>query len=143
MELERRQADLPDNCFLLFSRQIGQRAALLRTGARFGNDLCDEVVGIYYGAFAGFHLAGGQIDHAVGQVIQAAGVGFLHFFEHLEQCLEVVILLVGHHIHHAGDAEVVVAQASCAQILGDIDRSAVAALQHLLIHAHVFEVDPY
>ena len=57
--------------------------------------------------------------------------------------LEVVVLLVAHHIYHLVEAIFFVTAAGGAQILGHIHRGAVAAQQELLVQSVGGEVAPH
>ena len=57
--------------------------------------------------------------------------------------LEVIVLLVAHHVDHLVDGIVFVAHLGGADVLCHIDGGAVAAEQQLLVEAFVGEVGPY
>ena len=74
-----------------------------------GGDLVDEVVGVDHRALPGLHLAGGQVDHAVGEVVEVRGPVEAEALQDLEEDLEVVLLLVADHVDQAVVGPVLVA----------------------------------
>ena len=56
--------------------------------------------------------------------------------------LEVVVLLIAHHIDHFVDGIFLESQVGCADVLGHIDRSAIASEQHFLVQTVFSEICP-
>ena len=112
-------------CGRLFRREVG----LAHPGGvfrRHGNHAFHQVVGIHHSAFAGFHLAGGELHHAVGEMVDPFSpvVGQL-FPENQLEHVEMVVLLVAHHVDHAAGMEFVVAGQGGAEILRHVYGGAV------------------
>ena len=63
--------------------------------------------------------------------------------EEERQNLEVVVLLVAHHVDHLVDRIVLVTKLGCSDVLGHIHRGAVLAEQELLVETLFGEVCPY
>ena len=108
-----------------------------------GNHVAHQLIGVDHGALAGFHFAGGQVHHAVAEVMDGVGVGLAQLFEGGLQHLHVVVLLVGDDVDAAVVAKILVLELGRAQVLGDVDAGAVGAEQEFFIQALGLQIDPY
>ena len=105
---------------LLFLCHVGILACLIANTTGIFHHQLHQVVGIDNGTLTALHLAVGQLYHAIGEVYQ--------FFAPLEaktvqkdgEHLEVVVLLVAHHINHLVDGVVLEAHLSSTNILRHI-----------------------
>ena len=103
----------------------------------------DQIVGIDHRALARFHLALRKLHHAVGQVgDMVAPVGIAQLLEHQLQYLKMVILFVTHDVDHRVEALLLETGESGAEVLGHVDRRAVAPQQQFLVEAVFGQVDP-
>ena len=143
LKLEGGHADLADDVAAGLDVQLAGGVAFQAAVVGFLNNLIHQVVGVDHGPLAALHLAGGQVDHAVAEVVESLGVGLLQPLQDFEEDLEVVVLLVANGIDHAAGTEVVVAQPGRTQVLGDVEAGAVAAQDGLLIKFGVGEVDEH
>jgi len=62
--------------------------------------------------------------------------------EEQREHLEVIVLLVAHHVYHPVDGEILIAELGGADVLGHVDAGAVGAQQELMVEAGVGEVGP-
>ena len=105
--------------------------------------LIHQVIGIDYGAFAGFHLTVRKFDHAVGEMDEFFAEGESKSVEKDGEHFEMVLLLVTYHIDHLVDGEILETQFGGTDILGHIDGSAVRAEQQFLVESVFGKVCPY
>ena len=102
-----------------------------------------QVIGIDNRSLTALHLAIGKLHHTIAKVDK--------FFTPLEteavkqdrEYLEVVVLLVTHHINHLVDGIVLETHLSRTDVLCHIDRGSVRAQQQLLVKSLVGEVCPH
>ena len=127
----------------LFGGESVELAQLLRGVACGGYHFGHEVIGIHYGAFAALHLAFGQLYHAVREVHEVLAPVEAELVEQDREHLEVVVLLVAHHVDHLVDGVVLEAQLGGTDILCHVYRCAVATEQELMVEALTGEVGPY
>ena len=57
--------------------------------------------------------------------------------------LEVVVLLIAHHVNHAVNGVILKTQLGCTYILGHVDRCTVTAQQQFLVQSVLGQVSPY
>ncbi len=124
-------------------RHAFQLAAFLGGLLGFLVHLLDEVVGIYYRALAGLHLAFRELHHAVGQVVNLVCPGKAQLFENELKYLEMIVLLVAHHIHVGVQLEIGETALCGAQVLGDVHGCAIPAEHQLAVQAVGREVAPH
>ena len=142
--LERRQADPFEEPGLLLVAEAVQLAQLLPGLAGLLHHLVHQVVGVHHGALSALHLPAGQVHHAVAQVEELLGPGVPELLQDQEQHLEVVVLLVAHGVHHAGEVrELPEALDGRADVLRHVHRRAVAPQQQLLVQPVAGEVAPH
>ena len=84
---------------LLFVRQVCKLAAFFGGLLRLLIHCLDKVVGVDYGTLAGFHLAGGKLDHTIGEMVNLLCPVESELAEDELEYLEVVILLITDHIY--------------------------------------------
>ena len=90
----------------------------------------DQIVCIDDRSLAGFHLAFGQFDHAVGKVVDVVAPFVVsQLLEDQLEHLEMVVLFVAHYVDHFVQPVLLEAAERRAEILRHIDRCAVAAQQ--------------
>ena len=128
---------------LLGLRQLGELSALVGSSLRLFVHLLDKVVGVNHGALAGLHLALGEFDHAVGEVVYLVRPAESELGEYELQHLEVVVLLVADHVDMGVEAVFLEPLLGRAEVLGDIDRGAVGTQQQLAVEAVGGEVAPH
>ena len=115
---------------------------ILTDFVRVIHHLIHQIIGINHGAFTGFHLTVREFDHTVREMHKFLTEGESETVEQYRQYLEVVLLLVAHHIDHLVDGEVLEAKLGCSDILGHVDGSAVRTEQQFLIQSVFGEVCP-
>ena len=104
---------------------------------------CHEVVGIYDSAFAALHLAVGEFDHAVGEVDETLTPLEAEFVEQDGEHLEMVVLLIAHHIDHLVDGEVLETELGGADVLCHIDGGAIGTKKEFFVESFCREVSPH
>ena len=127
--------------FLL--RKVGEFAALLGGSLGLIVHIFYEVVGIHYRSLAALHLAFRELYHSVAEVINLAGPVKAELAENQLEHLEVVVLLIAHHIDVGIEAVLREAALCRSEVLGNINRSAVAAKHELAVESVGSEVAPY
>ena len=134
------------------AHHTGCFAGLLRchvleaVGGRFRSLLLHgvhQVVGIHHRALATLHLAAGKLYHAIREMSQVLAPLKAEPVKQYAQHLEVIVLLVAHHIYHFVDGEVAITQLCRAYVLSHVHRRAVFAQQQLLVEAVLLQVGPY
>ena len=141
--LQRTQANHAQHIVTLVLGDTLQAARLISHIGGSGNHLVHEFVGIDHSTLAGLHLTVGQLDHAIGEVYQILTPLEAQLVKQQREHLEVVVLLITHDINHAVDGIVLVTQLGGTDVLGHIDRRAVAAQQQLVVQAVGSEVSPH
>ena len=141
--LQRTHAHDAGRLSLVLLAQVGKLAQGVAGRAGLRHHLLDQIVGVHHRALAALHLAVGQVDHAVGEVHQALAPLESEAVEEDGEHLEVVVLLIAHHVDHLVDGEVLIAQLGRADVLRHIDRCAVGADEQLLVEAVVAQVGPH
>ena len=124
-------------------RNIFRRSVCIRKQAFpfFAADFCQrpvpqpvqQIVAVHHGAFPAFHLAVGQIDHTVRQMVQPVRPGEAEQPQHIKQHFKMILLFAAHHINHRVKRPVVLAGNSRTDILRHINGSPVAAEQNLAV----------
>ncbi len=141
--LERSLADGFGHAVDFFLRHAVELAERHGHFARRRCHISHKVVGVHHRAFAAFHLAFGQFHHAVAEVHKVLAPAETEAVEQHRQHLEVVVLLVAHHVYHAVDVVVVETLFGGADVLRHVYRGAVGAEQQLLVEAVGAQVGPY
>ena len=121
------------NALLFVLAHVVEFAQLVAHLACIADHGRNEFVGINHRSFAAFHLSVGQFHHAIGEMHQLFAPFEAQSVEQNRQHLEVIVLLIAHHINHFVDGIVLKAHLGRADILRHIDRSAVAAQQQFLV----------
>ena len=103
----------------------------------------DKVIGVHHCSLAALHLTIGQFHHAIGEVYEVLAPLESQFIQQDGKNLEVIVLLVSHHIDHLVNGEVGEAHLGGADVLRHVDAGAVGAEQQLLVQALVCEVSPH
>ena len=80
-----------------------------------------QIVCVYHGAFAALHLTVGEFDHAIGEVHEALAPFKAETVEEEREDLEVIVLLVAHHIDHLVDGIVAETEFGSTDVLGHVD----------------------
>ena len=128
----------------LLLRAAVELTQLGRHLARGLDHVGNQVVGIHYRTLARLHLALGKLHHTIREVGDVvAPLGIAELLQHELQHLEVVVLLVTHHIYHIVELILLEAAQGSTQVLCHIDRGAVATQQQLLVQSVSLEVNPY
>ena len=96
-----------------------------------------QVIGIHHRSLSRLHLAIGQFHHTVAEVCQFLTPLESESVEQYREHLEMVVLLVAHHVNHLINGEVFVTHLSRTNVLRHIDTCAIAAEQQLLVQALV------
>ena len=121
--------------------QLAQFARHLH-GGRY--HIFNQVVGIHDRSFARLHFSFGQFHHAVGEVEDVVAPCLVaELFQYEFEDLEVVILLVAHHVDEFVEAVVLETAVGRAEVLRHVDRGAVAAQQQLFVQPVGGEVYPH
>ena len=141
--LQRAEREHLEELVLLLLRHSFEFAQFQRGLFRRGVHTVEEVVGVDHRAFARFHLAFGQFHHTVGHVVDGVGPGEAQLAEDEFEHLEVIVLLVAHHVDDLVEVILVVALLGRTQVLGHVDRSAVLAEQQFLVQAVCSQVAPH
>ena len=102
----------------------------------------DQIVGIDNRSLTALHLAFGQFDHTVGEVLQILAPLEAEAVEQDGEHLEVIVLLVAHHIDHLVDGIIAETQFGRADILSHIYGGAVGAEQQFVVEAFAGKVGP-
>ena len=105
--------------------------------------LVHQVVGIDHRSLARLHFAVRQLYHAIGEVDQVLAPLESQLVEQEREHLEVIVLLIAHHIYHLVDGIVLIAQLSGANVLSHVDAGTVATQQQLVVQAIGSEVGPH
>ena len=105
--------------------------------------LFDEVVSVDDGSLARFHLALGQFNHSVGQMVDAVGPLEAELLEDKLEDGEMVVLLVTDDIDMGVKTVLGEAAFRRAEVLGDVDRSSVGTEDELAVEAVCSQVAPY
>ncbi len=123
-------------------RDAVQLAAFFGRRTGFLVHFLDKVVGVHHRSFARFHLALGKLHHPVGKVENLVGPVEAQLLENQLQYLEMIVLLIPHHVHVGIQAIGLETPLGGTQILGDIDRCAIAAQHQLAVQAVGRKVAP-
>ena len=116
----------------------------LATGFLGGVDhLFHQVVSIDYRTLTALHLAFGQFHHTIGEVYQALAPLKAQTVEQDGQHLEVIVLLVAHHVDHLVDGIVGETLFGRTDVLRHVDRRTVSTEQQLVVEAFAREVGPH
>ena len=105
--------------------------------------LVHQLVGVNHRAFARFHLSVRQLHHSVGEVHEVLAPAESQFVEQDGQHLEVVVLLVAHHVDHLVDRVVLETEFGSADVLSHIHGGAVGTEQELLVETFCLKVGPH
>ena len=89
------------------------------------------------------HLAVGELHHTVGEVDKLLAEGEAELIEQNGEDLEVVLLLITHHVDHAIDGVVSKAHFRRTYVLSHVDRRAIGAKQDLAIQTILTEISPH
>ena len=92
---------------------------------------------------AALHLAIGQLHHTVGEVDKLLAEGEAELIKQNGEDLEVVLLLITHHVDHTVDGVVSEAHLRCAYVLSHVDRCAIGAKKDLAIQTILAEISPH
>ena len=122
---------------------VGKLAGLFHRCACLCNHARNQVVGIYHRSLAALHLAVGQFHHTVGEMHEVFAPLEAEFVEQDAQHLEVVVLLIAHHVDHLVDGEVLEAQRGGSDVLRHVDARAVGAEQEFVVEPLAREVGPH
>ena len=115
----------------------------------FGSLLCllihglDKVVSIYNGTLAGLHLSFRQLYHTVRQVVDLVCPVKAKLLKYELKYLEMIILLITHHINVGVKIIVCETPFGGAKVLGDVNGSTVAAKHQLAVKTVGGKVAPY
>jgi hypothetical protein len=131
------------NLLLLGLRHVGILASLVADTASIADHQFHQVVGIDHRTLAALHLAVGQLHHAVAEVGQFLAPLEAQTVEQDTEHLEVIVLLVAHHIYHLIDREVLETELGCAYVLSHIHRGAVRTKQEFLVQSFCSQVSPH
>ena len=102
-----------------------------------------QIVCVYHGAFTTLHLTVGEFDHTIREVHEALAPFESETVEEERENLEVIVLLISHHIYHLVDGKVAETELSSTDVLGHVDRSAVGAEEEFFIQTFFGEIRPY
>ncbi len=94
-----------------------------------GNHLCDEVIGIHHRSLTALHLAVGELHHSVGEVDKVLAPLEAQTVEQDGEHLEVIVLLIAHHVDHLVDGIVTETKLGRTDVLRHVDRSSVGTKQ--------------
>ena len=134
-----------DACNLgsLSLRNVVELAHLSRNLACIGNHLVHKIIGINHSALTRLHLALRKLYHTIGEVHKVLAPLESELVEQKRKHLEVVVLLIAHHVDHLVDGIVLIAEFCSTDILSHIHRSAIAAEQKLMVESVTGEVGPH
>ena len=131
------------NLLCLFLGEVFQLVDLVAAHlAGISNHLGNEVICIHHGAFAALHLAVGQFHHAVGEVHKVLAPLEAKFVKQDREHLEVIVLLIAHHIDHLVNGKVLKAQLGRSDVLRHVNTGTIGAQQQFLVQAFAGEVCP-
>ena len=102
-----------------------------------------QVVGINHRPFTTLHLTVRQLHHTIGEVGEFLAPLESQTIEQDREHLEVIVLLVAHHIDHLIDGEILETHLSRSDVLSHINASSIATKQEFLVQTLVGEVGPY
>ena len=114
------QTERAEELVLLLSAHVGQLAELQRGLFCCVVHLLQQIVRIHDSPLAGLHLTLRQLHHTVGQVIDMVRPREAQLLEYQLEYLEMVVLLVAHHIDMLVQIVLGKSLHGRTQILGDI-----------------------
>ena len=134
-----------DACNLgsLSLRNVVELAHLSRNLACIGNHFVHKIIGINHSALTRLHLAFRKLYHTIGEVHKVLAPLESELVEQKRKHLEVVVLLIAHHVDHLVDGIVLIAELCRTDVLSHIHRSAIAAEQKLMVESVTGEVCPH
>ena len=103
----------------------------------------DQIVSIHHCPFARFHLTFGKLNHTIGEMSQILAPFESKTVEEEGKHLEMIILLIPHHIYHLIDRIILIAELGGAYILSHIYGCAVGTEKKLMVESVVCKVGPY
>ena len=108
--------------FLLFSfAHVGVFAGFVHGATSLFDHAFYQIVCVNHGAFTALHLTVGEFDHTIREVHEALAPFKAETVEEEREDLEVIVLLIAHHINHLVDGIVAEAEFGSTDVLGHVD----------------------
>ena len=140
--LQRTHTYNPGNLTTLFLSHIIEFAQFHRGLVGIFHHQFHQVVSVNNRSLTAFHLTIRQFHHTVGEVCQFLTPLEAEAVEQNTENLEVIILLVTHHVDHLVDGIILETHLCRTDVLSHINAGAIGAEQQFLVKAFVGKVCP-
>ena len=108
--------------FLLFSfAHVGVFASFVHGATSLFDHTFYQIVCVYHCTFTTLHFAVGEFDHAIREVHEAFAPFKAETVEEEREDLEVIVLLIAHHIDHLVDGIVAETEFGSTDVLSHVD----------------------